>query len=424
MTLLRLTAGRVARVWVFSVLVVLAIGGCALHRWMSEDRRLFVPGATSSAHYQIEIACHTCHTPFEGVKQEACLSCHAERLARANDTHPATKFSIPTGREPRGALDATRCVSCHKEHAPHITRDVAVTQPAGFCVQCHADLPTERPSHRTFAFTSCATVGCHNYHDNRALHEGARAAPRDDPAVLPRPVVPTQARATRTIASASPSSGLLQEWEMSAHARVACPDCHEGQGDGSHASRWTDRPQPRACATCHAAEVLGFLDSRHGMRLRQALSPMTPGMARLPMKADAHARELTCTSCHGAHRFDQRTAAVEGCLACHDDDHSRAYLASPHAALWRAETAGRGGPGTGVSCATCHMPRGVHTQGGTPRVLAEHNQNDNLRPVSKMLRSVCLHCHGLTFSVDALADRARARKNDTGRPSRHVAGGR
>jgi len=53
-------------------------------------------------------------------------------------------------------------------------------------------------------------------------------------------------------------------------------------------------------------------------------------------------------------------------------------------------------------------------------VLAQHNQNDNLRPVSKMLRTVCLSCHGLAFSIDALADRELTRRNYKGRPSRHV----
>ena len=82
--------------------------------------------------------------------------------------------------------------------------------------------------------------------------------------------------------------------------------------------------------------------------------------------------------------------------------------------------AGHAAPGSGVSCATCHLPRGVHGTDVGKRVLAQHNQNDNLRPVSKMLRTVCLSCHGLAFSIDALADRELGRRNYAGRPSRHV----
>ena len=46
---------------------------------------------------------------------------------------------------------------------------------------------------------------------------------------------------------------------------------------------------------------------------------MRPADALLPMKGDAAHRELTCSSCHGGHRFDTRTAAVDACLECHDE---------------------------------------------------------------------------------------------------------
>ena len=43
-----------------------------------------------------------------------------------------------------------------------------------------------------------------------------------------------------------------------------------------------------------------------------------------------------------------------------------------------------------------------------------------LRPNDKMLRSVCMSCHGLGFSIDALADPEMTRRNFNGRPGRHV----
>ena len=57
---------------------------------------------------------------------------------------------------------------------------------------------------------------------------------------------------------------------------------------------------------------------------------------------------------------------------------------------------------------------------GVTRVLVQHNQNANLRPNDKMLRSVCMSCHGLGFSMDALADPEMRRRNFNGRPGRHV----
>jgi formate-dependent nitrite reductase cytochrome c552 subunit len=111
---------------------------------------------------------------------------------------------------------------------------------------------------------------------------------------------------------------------------------------------------------------------------------------------------------------------MDACLGCHNDAHSLAYTESSHFELWQNELARRTEPGTGVSCATCHLPRIEHTRQGHSRVLVQHNQNDNLRPNEKMIRSVCLHCHGFGFSLDALADAALIRTNFIGRPSRHV----
>jgi len=37
-----------------------------------------------------------------------------------------------------------------------------------------------------------------------------------------------------------------------------------------------------------------------------------------------------------------------------------------------------------------------------------------------MIRGVCMTCHSLALSVDALADRDLIRRNFDGRPARHV----
>jgi hypothetical protein len=153
------------------------------------------------------------------------------------------------------------------------------------------------------------------------------------------------------------------------------------------------------------------------MRLSQGLEPMKVAWARLPMKAEAAHRELTCVSCHGSHGFDTRRAAVESCLQCHDDGHSRAYTGSPHHLAWKREAAGEAPAGSGVSCATCHVPRLLHGSDSSRYTHADHNQNATLRPNEKMLRPVCLECHGLGFAMDALADRARIADNFSGPPS-------
>ena len=61
----------------------------------------------------------------------------------------------------------------------------------------------------------------------------------------------------------------------------------------------------------------------------------------------------------------------------------------------------------GLTCASCHLPRVEwrDEDTGEKRVLVQHNQNETLEPSEKMIRPVCLHCHGLGYSIDALAGR-------------------
>ena len=53
-------------------------------------------------------------------------------------------------------------------------------------------------------------------------------------------------------------------------------------------------------------------------------------------------------------------------------------------------------------------------------IRVEHNQNFYLRPNEKMIRPVCMQCHSLEFSIDALADIELLKSNFTGKPSRHI----
>ncbi|HYJ08390.1 MAG TPA: cytochrome c3 family protein [Polyangiaceae bacterium] len=400
-------------------------------------RSIYVPARTSDGHYQIESDCNACHTPFAGVDQQACLNCHADELGDTIDAHRPAVFSDPRNSWMLAKVDALRCVTCHGEHVPETTHAMGVTLPPDFCMSCHADIAKERPSHAGFDASGCAGTACHRYHDNRALYEDFVARHLDDPPTVSAGRVPERNLATFLAASRSPTPPLaatdqngpasssaqgamvVQDWASSSHARagVNCRACHAPAG-----SAWSDRPSPDGCKACHSSEVQGFLHSRHGMRLERGLEPMRPGEARLPMKKRAGERELGCGSCHGSHQFDTKKAAAEACLGCHDDRHSLAYDSSPHAKAWREELGGHAPQGSGVSCATCHLPRSSITVAGHARVAVEHNQNDNLRPPDKLVRSVCLSCHGWGFSMSALsdADRSLVDKNFSGPPKAKV----
>jgi len=451
--------GANRRLWLLWTVLTLAMFGVAgaimAH---GGPRNLLLIGKTTDAHHQIELACDACHTRAFGGREAieaACRDCHQDELDRIDDSHPVAKFRDPRNADRLQRLDAMQCLSCHVEHNPGVTREMAVTLPEDFCSACHEDIGEERPTHRGLEFATCANAGCHNFHDNQALHEDfleqhvgeawLRQAPRlsvtawrPPPGLTERLVRP--ARAPDAPPSIPLGAHVVGEWLGSAHAEagVNCSGCHQPDGaDPRNAASWIERPGLTQCATCHIAEAQGFTSGRHGMRLAEGmtiewggpfglfrdrvLSPMRPELARLPMRADAHGRELTCNSCHGQHDFDVQRARVEACLSCHADEHSLAYRHSPHEALRRAELAGRATPGTGVTCATCHMPRHVTRRpNGVERLAVEHNQSANLRPNEKMVRSVCLDCHGLGFTFDALADRNLINRNFAGRPSARI----
>ena len=91
-----------------------------------------------------------------------------------------------------------------------------------------------------------------------------------------------------------------------------------------------------------------------------------------------------------------------------------------HFQVWRKAQNGEINKNQGVSCATCHMPALEQKSGFKTATATQHNQNENLRPNEKMIRTVCLHCHSLEFSIDALADKALINSNFNGRGSQHI----
>jgi formate-dependent nitrite reductase cytochrome c552 subunit len=436
--------GFKASLWLFWFIGTLC-GAAALvaamispgHQWP------FLIGETSSGHYQIELACKACHlTPFGGKEalQQSCIDCHGEELKLANDSHPAKKFNDPRNADRLEKLNAQLCLTCHREHKPRLTNAIGVTIPDDFCRLCHETIGEERLSHKDLSFSSCTTSGCHNYHDNRVLYEDFLLKHAGQPDNAEQPLIalkasPHSPSLQRSVSGrAGPlgadradaptekhSAVILAEWSADAHARngVNCSDCHLVTREET-AKVWTDEPDLVICMNCHGQEVRSFTEGKHGMRLRPGpvpLAPMRPELARQPMKVLAYGRELGCTSCHSAHSFDIVKAQVEACLGCHDDTHSRAYIGSPHHRLWQAELTGQAQKGSGVSCASCHMPL-IKADGGAGDawIFVNHNQNDNLRPSEKMIRSICNDCHGLQFSLDALADDRLALSNYAGHP--------
>jgi len=415
------------------------------YRLLSDDgKTIFMPGDLTSGHHQIGIVCDACHTDSFTNKddmQKACVNCHGDQRVKPFDSHPADKFTDPRNTDRLENINALYCVTCHVEHKPEITQKTGLTQPKDFCIHCHEDVAEERPSHAGMKYDTCASAGCHNYHNNRALytdflvkHAGEpdllkkRRMPArefgevlDDLATYPHakfPVKTVHEGDISDIAQKYATENIKHDWMTTAHAKIGatCESCHS-----TKTSVWEEKPGSDACKQCHNVEVKHFMQGKHGMRLQQKLSPMAPAMSRLPMKEKSLDKELTCNTCHQAHLYKLQRSAVDVCLDCHDDKHSLAYKSSPHFQLWEQEQKGELAESEGVSCATCHMPRtSIDVSDWLRRVVVQHNQNATLVPNEKMLRPVCMQCHGLGFSIDALADERLIEKNFKGRPEIHV----
>ncbi len=420
----------------------------------ADDKTLFMPGALTDGHHQLSGSCDSCHTnnfADDSDMQTACLECHGDERKKPFDSHPKSKFSDPRNADLLATIDAVSCITCHTEHKPEITLANGLTRQQDLCFHCHQNIAEDRPSHEGMGFETCASAGCHNFHDNRALYtdflikhgdkpmllEQARVPEKNFAASLdmlidyPRdryPVTPLTVNQADAPPQKSSDKTIIQSWVASGHANrgVNCTACHSVETNDDDVAdvkpgQWIDSPGMQSCTTCHGMEVKTFSQGKHGMRLSVGLSPMSVSMARRPMHEDAKHRELTCNSCHVAHDYNVVTAAVDSCLECHSDDHSSAYKQSSHYQLWLKEINGTAEAGSGVSCATCHMPRtDMDVDDYNSRVVVNHNQSATLSPNSKMIRPACLECHGLDFSINALSDSTLIQNNFQGQPSEAI----
>lgn len=195
---------------------------------------------------------------------------------------------------------------------------------------------------------------------------------------------------------------VTQLWQSSAHAfaDVNCSVCH--LNDKNDLETY---PTYETCQSCHELVVETFLLGKHGIRLQEGLSPLSPAIARLPMKESAHDTLMTCNTCHDVHSVNTFEASVDACLTCHNDTHSLNYENSHHAELFVADSQLPRPSAKAVSCATCHLPRQViDVAGSEPFVTVNHNNTLTLKPGDRMVSEVCMNCHGMEYSYNSIFD--------------------
>lgn len=193
---------------------------------------------------------------------------------------------------------------------------------------------------------------------------------------------------------------VTQQWRNSLHAvsEVNCSSCHQNK----ETKNIVQKPTYESCQSCHKPETETFLLGKHGIRLQEGMTPLTPAIANIPMHAEAQDKVMNCNTCHDVHSVNTYTAAVDSCLTCHDDAHSRNYEKSQHANLFVSAGELPRPDAESVTCATCHLPR--QTLGETDTIFVNHNNTYNLLPRDRMVKDVCMNCHGLEHSYNSIFD--------------------
>lgn len=193
---------------------------------------------------------------------------------------------------------------------------------------------------------------------------------------------------------------ITDRWQNSAHAlaEINCTSCHQAENSQIIVAH----PNHESCQSCHQTQVDTFLLGKHGIRLLEGESPLTPALAHLPMKGKALDKTMNCNTCHDVHSVNTALAAVDACLTCHNDAHSLNYKSSKHGQLWLAQGRLPRPTEQSTTCATCHLPRQVSES--TEGVTVNHNSTYTLKPRDRMVKEVCMNCHGMEFAYNSIFD--------------------
>lgn len=100
------------------------------------------------------------------VTVDNCLQCHD----RPNDRHPTHRFSEPRFKDAIKNINATTCITCHKEHNEERVSLAAVAMT--YCMNCHQTLEIDDDpvdiSHKQLIeeekWSTC--IQCHDFHGN------------------------------------------------------------------------------------------------------------------------------------------------------------------------------------------------------------------------------------------------------------------
>ncbi len=308
-------------------LSVAILAWCTVSAYLLVPPASYAPGPLMQAHAPLEHRCVTCHTPWRGVTNQACLSCHGDFIKMNAHAHVKVAGSggeLAAGKQMASFSNGLRCLSCHSEH---MGRRPDVRATAAFaCAWCHRhssievvarhNAPTLRPSPmitmfaHPFSHADHATLISVDALNCQTCHELTRTAPgremkfslrwkgcagsncHESPQELGLPdsigkapdtiLNPVQVRHINATFLHSPG-----------HLRSKCADCHTMMGQSQQETDTEARTVVR-CFTCHAHQPGAVEPQRptHMTFIAATANAATAGGARV----------VTCGACHVFHR--------------------------------------------------------------------------------------------------------------------------
>lgn len=139
-----LRTGRKAMAFVAGAIAILVL---AFYQSQG-DAKLHNPGHVTAHHAQFEHDCAQCHDNAgqggfsKTVADANCIKCHDGSPHHPNQK-PETVQTIPTARDPHGALMAKDCTTCHTEHRGE---EVLVNSSDALCISCHENIAANSKS--------------------------------------------------------------------------------------------------------------------------------------------------------------------------------------------------------------------------------------------------------------------------------------
>lgn len=298
-----------------------------------------------------DVYCGTCHTPHthkmgrkyelspfirDGIlASELCLNCHADHAGNAGN-HPihaqlkdGRGASLTNSFTPR---DRVECLSCHKMHSAHPTRNTEGKDRGRLCAACHEPqqevLSTRHSlsSGKPGEHDACST--CHAPHANaspdsrgNALCQRCHAAPQSHS----EDAAHAWGHPLGAVPEGSGDLPLRQ-------GHVACITCHDphrwsvgGETDagqpgtpGTSFLRRMDQAEEGLCLSCHPGQA-SILASDHGADEPLFISLSGQSVWRCSSCHDAHGRDVLATSPDGPAEAGLLSPATRLCLRCHED---------------------------------------------------------------------------------------------------------